>query len=304
MRNVATNTDNSKTQTSLSYCYIQELSRASSGFLLWFVLPVVKETHLWPPDFCFEKKTINCKNIHFIHSFWIYLAPEVLSGGPYNHAADWWSLGITLLSLVTGKVTTRRPELYQVVTWFCVGHWSLCICLFFFSVSNSCRVGPQLHVGQGQRFSLWPAQDPQLCSHPPAHWGHLTSLPSMECNSCKLLHVFTLTLPGRCSSCAKTRKLGSGTWSVSRCSPSSAALPLTPSSFRRNPSTSSSSSGLTPIGRPPPREALRTLTVLESFSLLRVISFLLWAAWSRATKELWNERSSVVNPQFRCFLNM
>lgn len=31
-------------------------------------------------------------------------APEVLSGGPYNHAADWWSLGILLFSLVTGKV--------------------------------------------------------------------------------------------------------------------------------------------------------------------------------------------------------
>ncbi|KAG7246014.1 hypothetical protein CRUP_035660, partial [Coryphaenoides rupestris] len=31
------------------------------------------------------------------------MAPEVLSGGPYNHAADWWSLGILLFSLVTGK---------------------------------------------------------------------------------------------------------------------------------------------------------------------------------------------------------
>lgn len=31
-------------------------------------------------------------------------APEVLSGGPYNHAADWWSLGILLFSLVSGKV--------------------------------------------------------------------------------------------------------------------------------------------------------------------------------------------------------
>uniref|UniRef100_A0A4W5PB48 Protein kinase domain-containing protein n=1 Tax=Hucho hucho TaxID=62062 RepID=A0A4W5PB48_9TELE len=30
-------------------------------------------------------------------------APEVLSGGPYSHAADWWSLGILLFSLVTGK---------------------------------------------------------------------------------------------------------------------------------------------------------------------------------------------------------
>ncbi|XP_008963350.1 ribosomal protein S6 kinase-related protein isoform X3 [Pan paniscus] len=32
-----------------------------------------------------------------------YMAPEVLSGGPYNHAADWWSLGVLLFSLATGK---------------------------------------------------------------------------------------------------------------------------------------------------------------------------------------------------------
>ncbi|XP_065143527.1 ribosomal protein S6 kinase-related protein [Paramisgurnus dabryanus] len=32
-----------------------------------------------------------------------YMAPEVLSGGPYNHAADWWSLGILLFALATGK---------------------------------------------------------------------------------------------------------------------------------------------------------------------------------------------------------
>ncbi len=34
-------------------------------------------------------------------------APEVLSGGPYNHAADWWSLGILLFALATGKVRTN-----------------------------------------------------------------------------------------------------------------------------------------------------------------------------------------------------
>ncbi|XP_051732577.1 ribosomal protein S6 kinase-related protein [Ctenopharyngodon idella] len=32
-----------------------------------------------------------------------YMAPEVLSGGPYNHTADWWSLGILLFALATGK---------------------------------------------------------------------------------------------------------------------------------------------------------------------------------------------------------
>lgn len=39
-------------------------------------------------------------------------APEVLSGGPYNHAADWWSLGILLFSLVTGKVSSccQQPQ--------------------------------------------------------------------------------------------------------------------------------------------------------------------------------------------------
>ncbi|TSP68486.1 Band 4.1-like protein 1 [Bagarius yarrelli] len=30
-------------------------------------------------------------------------APEVLSGGPYSHPADWWSLGILLFALATGK---------------------------------------------------------------------------------------------------------------------------------------------------------------------------------------------------------
>nr|XP_019941156.1 PREDICTED: uncharacterized serine/threonine-protein kinase SgK494 [Paralichthys olivaceus] len=39
-----------------------------------------------------------------------YMAPEVLSGGPYNHAADWWSLGILFFSLVTGKFP-MPPEL-------------------------------------------------------------------------------------------------------------------------------------------------------------------------------------------------
>ncbi|XP_047449854.1 ribosomal protein S6 kinase-related protein isoform X2 [Mugil cephalus] len=32
-----------------------------------------------------------------------YMAPEILSGGPYSHAADWWSLGVVLFSLVSGK---------------------------------------------------------------------------------------------------------------------------------------------------------------------------------------------------------
>lgn len=33
-------------------------------------------------------------------------APEVLSGGPYSHAADWWSLGVLLFALASGEVST------------------------------------------------------------------------------------------------------------------------------------------------------------------------------------------------------
>lgn len=39
-------------------------------------------------------------------------APEVLSGGPYSHAADWWSMGILLFSLVTGKVRS-----FALLSW-------------------------------------------------------------------------------------------------------------------------------------------------------------------------------------------
>ncbi|KQK81156.1 putative serine/threonine-protein kinase F31E3.2-like protein [Amazona aestiva] len=31
------------------------------------------------------------------------MAPEVLSGGPYSHAADWWSLGVLLFALASGE---------------------------------------------------------------------------------------------------------------------------------------------------------------------------------------------------------
>lgn len=112
-----------------------------------------------------------------------------------------------------------------------------------------------------------------------------------------------LTSPGRRSFCAKARKVDFGTWSVSGCSHFSATLPLTLSSFRRNLSTSSSTSGITLIGRLPPREDLRTLTGMESFSLLTVTSFLSWAAWTTwATKQQGNECSPFQHIFISCLL--
>ncbi|XP_067165768.1 ribosomal protein S6 kinase-related protein [Apteryx mantelli] len=43
-----------------------------------------------------ERARTICGTLH-------YMAPEVLSGGPYGHAADWWSLGVLLFALASGK---------------------------------------------------------------------------------------------------------------------------------------------------------------------------------------------------------
>ncbi|XP_051848265.1 ribosomal protein S6 kinase-related protein isoform X2 [Antechinus flavipes] len=37
-------------------------------------------------------------------------APEVLRGGPYNHVADWWSLGILLFALAAGKFPLQAEK--------------------------------------------------------------------------------------------------------------------------------------------------------------------------------------------------
>lgn len=34
-----------------------------------------------------------------------YIAPEVLRGEPYSFSADWWSCGILLYEMLTGKVS-------------------------------------------------------------------------------------------------------------------------------------------------------------------------------------------------------
>lgn len=195
-------------------------------------------------------------------------APEVLSGGPYNHAADWWSLGITLFSLATGEVTA-------LLAYILLALWRDCVPtpFFFAQFPLPAELDHNSMLGRVRDF---PYDLPKTLSSALALL--LREVPSRLYLPCHVKPVnFAVcslsTPPARRSFCAKTRTLDFGTWSVSRCSHFSAALPLTLSSFGRNPSTSSSDSGITLTGRLLPREELRTSTGLQSFSLLTVTSF-------------------------------
>lgn len=75
------------------------------------------------------------------------IAPEVLSGGPYNHTADWWSLGVLLFSLATGKV--REWLLVLSREWFVVEKDFRKPCLTApTSVPSGCRERSFDHVGK------------------------------------------------------------------------------------------------------------------------------------------------------------
>ncbi|XP_002937672.2 ribosomal protein S6 kinase-related protein [Xenopus tropicalis] len=59
--------------------------------------------HLKLTDFGFARQLAFGHHAYTICGTLQYMAPEVLSGGPYNHSADWWSLGVLLFALATGK---------------------------------------------------------------------------------------------------------------------------------------------------------------------------------------------------------
>uniref|UniRef100_A0A452U5S4 Ribosomal protein S6 kinase related n=1 Tax=Ursus maritimus TaxID=29073 RepID=A0A452U5S4_URSMA len=63
----------------------------------------ISHGHLKLTDFGLSRHLPQGAHAYTICGTLQYMAPEVLSGGPYNHAADWWSLGVLLFSLATGK---------------------------------------------------------------------------------------------------------------------------------------------------------------------------------------------------------
>uniref|UniRef100_A0A8C6VG24 Ribosomal protein S6 kinase related n=1 Tax=Naja naja TaxID=35670 RepID=A0A8C6VG24_NAJNA len=63
----------------------------------------ISQSHLKLADFGLSRHLPWGRRAFTICGTLQYMAPEVLSGGPYNHAADWWSLGVLLFAMATGQ---------------------------------------------------------------------------------------------------------------------------------------------------------------------------------------------------------
>ncbi|XP_037018664.2 ribosomal protein S6 kinase-related protein isoform X3 [Artibeus jamaicensis] len=86
----------------LVLCYLHDLGIIHRDVKMENIL-LDKRGHLKLTDFGLSRHLPQGARAYTICGTLQYMAPEVLSGGPYNHAADWWSLGVLLFSLATGK---------------------------------------------------------------------------------------------------------------------------------------------------------------------------------------------------------
>ncbi|XP_066119319.1 ribosomal protein S6 kinase-related protein isoform X2 [Saccopteryx bilineata] len=86
----------------LVLCYLHDLGIIHRDVKMENIL-LDKRGHLKLTDFGLSRRLPQGTRAYTICGTLQYMAPEVLSGGPYNHAADWWSLGVLLFSLATGK---------------------------------------------------------------------------------------------------------------------------------------------------------------------------------------------------------
>ncbi|XP_003931474.1 ribosomal protein S6 kinase-related protein [Saimiri boliviensis] len=86
----------------LVLCYLHDLGIMHRDVKMENIL-LDERGHLKLTDFGLSRHLPQGARAYTVCGTLQYMAPEVLSGGPYNHAADWWSLGVLLFSLATGK---------------------------------------------------------------------------------------------------------------------------------------------------------------------------------------------------------
>ncbi|XP_057630896.1 ribosomal protein S6 kinase-related protein isoform X8 [Chionomys nivalis] len=86
----------------LVLCYLHDLGIIHRDVKMENIL-LDERGHLKLTDFGLSRRLSQGARAYTICGTLQYMAPEVLSGGPYNHTADWWSLGVLLFCLATGK---------------------------------------------------------------------------------------------------------------------------------------------------------------------------------------------------------
>ncbi|KAM6464715.1 ribosomal protein S6 kinase-related protein isoform 2-T2 [Liasis olivaceus] len=119
-----------------------------------------EQGHLKLADFGLSRHLPRGKRAFTICGTLQYMAPEVLRGGPYTHAVDWWSLGVLLFVMATGQFPVP-PEQDHVA--------------MLQSVKRSTYSIPST-LGQGLRLLLSEllCQDPQRRPHHLHHFrAHL-----------------------------------------------------------------------------------------------------------------------------------
>ncbi|XP_019852698.1 PREDICTED: cAMP-dependent protein kinase catalytic subunit alpha-like [Amphimedon queenslandica] len=74
--------------------------------------------HIVLTDFGSAKKLLEGEKTSTLAGTPHYMAPEVLKGEPYTTSADWWSCGVLLFEMITGKTpfeSSDRMELYRAI---------------------------------------------------------------------------------------------------------------------------------------------------------------------------------------------
>ncbi|XP_049716061.1 ribosomal protein S6 kinase-related protein [Elephas maximus indicus] len=101
----------------LVLCYLHDLGIIHRDVKMENIL-LDERGHLKLTDFGLSRHLPQGAQAYTICGTLQYMAPEVLSGGPYNHAADWWSLGVLLFSLATGKfpVSAERDHVAMLAS--------------------------------------------------------------------------------------------------------------------------------------------------------------------------------------------
>nr|XP_012304788.1 uncharacterized serine/threonine-protein kinase SgK494 isoform X4 [Aotus nancymaae] len=145
----------------LVLCYLHDLGIMHRDVKMENIL-LDERGHLKLTDFGLSRHLPQGARAYTICGTLQYMAPEVLSGEPYNHAADWWSLGVLLFSLATGKfpVAAERDHVAMLAS---VTHSD-------YEIPASLNQGLSLLLHEVHPFFRGVAFDPELLQKHPVNF--------------------------------------------------------------------------------------------------------------------------------------